>query len=499
MRVPALRCAAPSPLTPASPPQEDAKDILLASLNAADPRVGINQAVRAVSALSSLSHPSHPSGARECAPAPALNPLSAAQVSLSADGSVLNVFETAYTLSDYDDVVVVGAGKASAQMAEAVLDILGERVTKGHVVTKYEHTNAAKTGPVTVTESGHPVPDEPGVEGGRKVMALAEAADERTLFIACMSGGGSALLGQPAEGLTLEDMQETNERLLESGADITLMNTVRKHLSAVKGGQLAMAAAPATIVSLVLSDVIGDPLDSIASGPTVPDTSTFADCWRIVEDFKLEGKLPPAAEARLKAGLAGEIAETPKPGEAVFEKTQTVVVGNNALAVEMAEERARALGYTTLVLSTLVEGEAREVAKVMSAIAKEVPLSGRPVPPPCCIIIGGETTVTLRGAGKGGRNQEIAMAAAREIAGYKGLAILSAGTDGTDGPTDAAGAVVDGGTIARAEAKGIEVNDYMESNDAYNFFKALGDGLLITGPTGTNVADVAFLLVGEQA
>ena len=259
-------------------------------------------------------------------PAPALTPLSAAQVSLSADGSVLNVFETAYPLSDYDDVVVVGAGKASAQMAEAVLDILGERVTKGHVVTKYEHTNAAKTGPVTVTESGHPVPDEPGVEGGRKVMALAEAADERTLFIACMSGGGSALLVQPAEGLTLEDMQETNERLLESGADITLMNTVRKHLSAVKGGQLAMAAAPATIVSLVLSDVIGDPLDSIASGPTVPDTSTFADCWRIVEDFKLEGKLPPAAEARLKAGLAGEIAETPKPGEAVFEKTALALV-----------------------------------------------------------------------------------------------------------------------------------------------------------------------------
>ena len=384
-------------------------------------------------------------------------------------------------------------------MAEAVLGILGDRISKGHVVTKYDHTNDAKTGPINVAESAHPVPDEAGVEGGAVVMGLARAATEKTLLIACMSGGGSALLVQPAEGLTLEDMQETNERLLESGADITLMNTVRKHLSAVKGGNLAVAAQPATVVTLLLSDIVGDPLDMIASGPTVPDTSSFADCWRIISDFKLEGKLPPRAEARLKAGLAGEFADTPKAGDAVFDKCQNALVGNNALAVAMAEERAKVLGYTTLVLSTLVEGEAREIAKMLSAIAKEVPLSARPVPPPCCIIIGGETTVTIRGKGKGGRNQEIAMAAAREIAGYKGLVVLSAGTDGSDGPTDAAGAVVDGNTIARAEAQGIDVGEYMETNDAYNFFKELGDGLLITGPTGTNVADVAFILVGEGA
>jgi glycerate 2-kinase len=396
------------------------------------------------------------------------------QVSLS--GSTLTVFETAYDLDAFDEVVVVGAGKASAQMAEAVLGILGERVTKGHVVTKYDHTNGAQTGVINVSESGHPVPDQPGVEGGGIVMDLAQAATDKTLVIACMSGGGSALLVQPAEGLTLEDMAETNERLLESGADITLMNTVRKHLSAVKGGNLAMAAAPATVVSLLLSDIVGDPLDMIASGPTVPDTSTFQDCWQIVEDFKLAGKLPPRAEARLRAGLAGEIPETPKAGNPVFDKCQTVVVGNNALAVAMAEERAQALGYSTLVLSTLVEGEAREVAKMMCGIAKEVrvrrpffffffcffffslplplpprdavltggdvclsglsqvPLSARPVAPPCCIIIGGETTVTLRGKGKGGRNQEIALAAAREIAGYTGMVVLSAGTDGTGAP-----------------------------------------------------------------
>ena len=296
----------------------------------------------------------------------------AEQVSLS--GSTLRVFETAYNLDDFDEVVVVGAGKASAQMAEAVLGILGERVTKGHVVTKYDHTNDAKTGVISVTEAAHPVPDQPGVDGGAIVMRLANEATVRTLVIACMSGGGSALLVQPAEGLTLEDMAETNERLLESGADITLMNTVRKHLSAVKGGNLAMAAAPATVVSLLLSDIVGDPLDMIASGPTVPDSSTFADCWKIVQEFNLVGKLPPRAEARLRAGLAGEIPETPKADNPVFKKCQTMVVGNNALAVSMAEERAQALGYSTLVLSTLVEGEAREVAKVMSGIAKEVRL-----------------------------------------------------------------------------------------------------------------------------
>lgn len=291
---------------------------------------------------------------------------------MSLSGSKLTVFETVYDLDTFDEVVVVGAGKASAQMAEAVLGILGERVTKGHVVTKYDHTNNAKTGVINVTEAAHPVPDQAGVDGGAVVMKLAKEATEKTLVIACMSGGGSALLVQPAEGLTLEDMAGTNQRLLESGADITLMNTVRKHLSAVKGGNLAMAAAPATVISLLLSDIVGDPLDMIASGPTVPDSSTFADCWQIVKEFNLEGKLPPRAEARLRAGLAGRIPETPKADNPVFQKCQTTVVGNNALAVSMAEERAKALGYNTLVLSTLVEGEAREVAKVMAGIAKEV-------------------------------------------------------------------------------------------------------------------------------
>ena len=291
---------------------------------------------------------------------------------MSLSGSKLTVFETVYDLDTFDEVVVVGAGKASAQMAEAVLGILGERVTKGHVVTKYDHTNNAKTGVINVTEAAHPVPDQAGVDGGAVVMKLAKEATEKTLVIACMSGGGSALLVQPAEGLTLEDMAGTNQRLLESGADITLMNTVRKHLSAVKGGNLAMAAAPATVISLLLSDIVGDPLDMIASGPTVPDSSTFADCWQIVKEFNLEGKLPPRAEARLRAGLAGRIPETPKADSPGFQKCQTTVVGNNALAVSMAEERAKALGYNTLVLSTLVEGEAREVAKVMAGIAKEV-------------------------------------------------------------------------------------------------------------------------------
>lgn len=229
-------------------------------------------------------------------------------------------------MAEYDDVIVVGAGKASAQMAATVLEIMGARVTGGHVVTKYDHTNNAVTGPILVSEAAHPIPDEAGVAGGSAVVAAATAATERTLLFACISGGGSALLVQPAQGITLSDMQETNALLLQSGADITVMNTIRKHLSAVKGGNLALAAAPATVISLVLSDVIGDPLESIASGPTVPDTSTFQDCWDIVQKFGLEGKFPAAVEARLKNGCAGTVAETPKPGDLAFENTFTTVV-----------------------------------------------------------------------------------------------------------------------------------------------------------------------------
>ena len=329
------------------------------------------------------------------------------------------------------------------------------------------------------------------MQGTLKILELLKSADERTLVICLISGGGSALMPAPSEGITLEEKQETTRLLLECGANIVELNAIRKHFSQVKGGGLARAAFPARVVALMLSDVIGDPLDVIASGPTVPDTSTFKTCQEIVDKYDLGDQIPPSVQDRMQEGLAGRIPDTPKPGDEALERCQNVVVGSNGLAVSAAKDRATELGYNTMVLSTRLEGEAREVAHVYSAVAKEVLTSGQPVPAPACVIAGGETTVTVRGSGKGGRNQEIALAGALQLAGWDGVVLFSGGTDGTDGPTDAAGAVADGFTISRAGELGLSANAYLKNNDAYHYFKALED-LVMTGPTGTNVADVAF-------
>jgi hydroxypyruvate reductase len=272
------------------------------------------------------------------------------------------------------------------------------------------------------------------------------------------------------------------------------MNTVRKHISKVKGGQLARLAVPATLITLILSDVIGDPLDVIASGPTVPDTSTFEDVKEILQRYQIWGEIPRSVKSHLEKGLAGAIPETPKPGEPIFSITQNVVIGSNIQAVLTAENKAQSLGYHTLVLSSFIEGETRDVARLHAAIAKEIVKSGHPIPAPACVISGGETTVTIRGNGKGGRNQEFVLAAAIDIAGWDSVVLLSAGTDGTDGPTDAAGAICDGQTVQRAFGKGMKAMDYLIDNNAYPFFKELND-LLITGPTNTNVMDLRLVLV----
>jgi glycerate 2-kinase len=391
-------------------------------------------------------------------------------------------------------IYVVGAGKAAGPMAAAVEEILGELLAAGVVVTKYGHGQPLRK--VRLLEAGHPVPDENGLEAGREISALLEKTGEQDLVICLISGGGSALLPAPDE-VSLSDKMDVTRRLLASGAEIAEVNAVRKHLSSLKGGGLARLAAPSRVVSLILSDVVGDPLDVIASGPTVPDPSTFADAREIIRRYGFEEKIPVSLQRRLERGLAGEAPETPKAGDPVFDRVINLLVGNNARAIEAAAEQAQRLGYRPLVLSTTITGETREVAGVHAAIAREAATSGRPAAAPLCLLSGGETTVTLRGEGKGGRNQEFALAAALQIGDLPGVMVLSAGTDGTDGPTDAAGAFADGTTLARARKAGLSPRRHLEDNDAYPFFAALGD-LLITGPTRTNVMDLRVILVRQR-
>jgi glycerate 2-kinase len=388
----------------------------------------------------------------------------------------------------YRNIFVIGAGKASAQMARAIERLFGARITGGLVNVKDGH--GAKLGRVEIHECGHPLPDARGVSGARRIAQIASQAGPDDLVICLISGGASALLPLPAKPITLEEKQKTTQLLLHCGASIHEINCVRKHISQIKGGQLARLAYPATLVTLILSDVIGDDMDVIGSGPTVPDPSTFSDARAIFEKYRIWNKLPSSVRQRIKS----EAEESPKPGDKIFEKTRNIIVGSNALAVDAAALAARRLGFHTLVLSTFLEGEARQVARVYAAVAREIRASGRPVRTPACVISGGETTVTIRGKGLGGRNQEFALAAVPDIAGLREVLILSGGTDGTDGPTDAAGAMADGTTLARAQALGLSPAAFLANNDSYHFFEATGD-LIKTGPTGTNVADLQVILV----
>jgi glycerate 2-kinase len=395
-------------------------------------------------------------------------------------------------LSSIANVWVVGAGKASAPMAQAVEKLLGKRVRGGAIVTKYGHGSPLKR--VDLYEAGHPVPDEAGVAGAAAIADIAGQAGKGDLVLALISGGASALMVSPADGLSLGDKQETTRLLLASGASIHEMNAVRKHLSALKGGQLARQAAPARVWALLLSDVVGDDLDVIGSGPCAPDSSRFADALAILDRYAIRDKVPAAVVERLEAGAREEIAETPKPDDALFRRVKNVVVGSNAQAVEAAAAMANKLGYRPLVLTTRLDGETREQARMLTAIAQEAQQSGRPAKPPLCLLAGGETVVTLRGEGKGGRNQEFALAAALALAGSKGIHVLAAGTDGTDGPTDAAGASVDGASVARAREAGFDPAKALAENDSYPLFQATGEAVM-TGPTGTNVMDLYLALV----
>ncbi len=410
----------------------------------------------------------------------------------------LEVAGQIYDLRHFKNIYVVGAGKAGWPMAAALADLLGDRLTRGVVTIKQGHGPSENETPgrIELTEARHPVPDEAGVHGTERMVNLLRDLGEQDLVLAVISGGGSALLELPVEGVTLADMQALTSALLRCGATINQMNTVRKHLSQVKGGQLAKWASPAPVIGLILSDVVGSPLDVIGSGPTVPDTSTYADAWAILESFGLTqaDTLPAAIIEHLRAGLSGHIPETPKATDSIFEKVQNVVIADNRIAALAAQEKARALGFNTLLLSTFVEGEAREVARVYAALAKEIQAFDAPLARPACLLLGGETTVTVRGDGLGGRNQEMALAAAIALDGYAEIMFVPLATDGSDGPNDAAGAIAEGDTLRRALAHGLDPADYLRRNDAYHFFEQSGD-LLRTGPTQTNVNDLALLLV----
>lgn len=425
---------------------------------------------------------------------------------LSLEGDMLAVRHAEgsfhYDLAAYRHLVVVGMGKASAVLAQGLEGLLGDRIEEGFVVAK--QLGNARCRRIGLAEAGHPLPDERSAEAGSQVLALAEkvrgweSAAERTLVIVLISGGGSALLSAPAAGISLADKVAATKLLLASGATIQEMNAVRKHLSAVKGGRLAEAFAPAAVLSLILSDVIGDDLDAIASGPTVPDSSTWKTAQSVLVDRGVWGELPEVVRRVFEEGLAGTRPDTPKPGATMFHSTKTVLVGNNMLALKKAEEAARNLGYNTLLLSSRLVGEAREVAKLFTALASDLAQYGMPLKRPACILAGGETTVTLKGKGLGGRNQEMALAVLAALnpssPGHGDMVFLSAGSDGNDGPTDAAGAFASAAIMKKARAMGIDPKAYLADNDSYHFFEKTG-GLFKTGSTGTNVCDMQILLL----
>jgi len=419
----------------------------------------------------------------------AASPEKAVMACLERKGDTLWAGGRSFDLSAYDRLIVVGAGKASAAMARAVEKRLADRITRGLVVVKYGY--AAPLQLIAVREAGHPIPDQAGLDGAQAVVDLFDGCTERDLVVALISGGGSALLPLPAEGITLAEKQDLTGRLLRCGATIHEMNTVRKHISRTKGGGLARAAYPATVINLMLSDVMGDEPDTIAAGPFVPDRSTYQEAAAILERYGLMETSPHSIRAYIQQGMKAE--KSSAPSSDVFEKVTSIIVADNRMACLAAKSKAEGLGYAAVLLACGMGGNTTDVALAHAAIAKEVLISGNPVFAPACIISGGETTVVVKGRGQGGRNQEFALVAAREISQCPGMVvILSGGTDGTDGPTDAAGGMVDNQTTDRGN--GLDIDAYLADNDAYHYLDATGD-LLVTGPTGTNVMDLRIVLI----
>lgn len=418
-----------------------------------------------------------------------VDPYLAVKRNVKIEGKKLKVKKHVFSLSEIERVLVIGGGKASVRMAEALEELLGEKITDGIIV-------APKRRPlrkIEVVEAGHPIPTLDGIKGTEKMLSLLEQVNEKDLVFCLLSGGGSALICLPPADLTLEDLRETTDLLLKSGATIHEINIVRKHLSQVKGGQLAAKAQPARVISLIISDVLGNRIDTIASGPTSPDPSTYADALRVLEKYGILKKVPNRVLTHLRKGAGGRIPETPKPNDPLFKNVINSIIADNSDALEAAAKVGKTHRLNVHIFSENMSGEAEKFGKRFADIVKSVAASGVPVKKPALLLCGGETTVRVRGEGKGGRNQELVLSAALRIGGLNAV-IASFGTDGIDGPTDAAGAVADGFTLQRAIHLGLNPIAFLERNDSYNFFKQLDD-LIITGPTETNVMDVALAVI----
>ncbi len=430
----------------------------------------------------------------------AVEPGSAVKRSLTIEDGQMRAGQEQFDLAGFDRMLVVGAGKAAARMAAAAEEVLGDRISGGMIVVPYGSAGFLQL--IDQVEASHPVPDAAGMEATARVLDLVQAAGERTLVICLLSGGASALLVQPMAGIPLEDKQRTTELLLRAGTSIREMNMVRKHLSRIKGGWLAQTAYPATVLGLVLSDVIGNPLDVIGSGPTAPDPTTYHDAAAVLRNYGLEGDVPWSVRNWIELGVKGQEAETPKSGQACFQRTTNVIIGGIEQALSAARARAESLGMAPEIVTAELQGEARAAGGLLAQRAREARRSLKRGEARC-FLSGGETTVTVRGQGTGGRNQELALAFAVQAEGVPGVTLLSAGTDGIDGPTEAAGAIVDGDTAGRARTSGLDPATYLDRNDSYSFFRALDgaagtDSLLVTGPTGTNVMDLQILCVEDK-
>lgn len=410
---------------------------------------------------------------------------------VSLINSVLQINGLNFPLDDISDIYVVGIGKASALMALQVEGILGEKIAGGLIIVKYGHKCDLKY--IDVAEAGHPLPDIQGVEATKIVIDILNKATEKDLVICLISGGGSALLADYPENSNLEEIKLVNDLLIKSGASINEINTVRKHLSRIKGGQLSGLAYPATVVSLILSDVIGDPLDSIASGPTAADPSTYNDAVNILAAYNLEDKVPASIVRHLKEGQKGLIKETPKEGDPVLSKTHNFIIGNNKLALMAAAKKASEYNLAPVIITDKLQGEAEKACDYIIETALKSK-SDSSVKKPVCLIFGGETTLKVSGKGLGGRNQHLALLCARKIAGIHGITILCGGTDGTDGPTNSAGAVVDSDTVSEAFARNIIADGYIRDFNSYEFFREV-NGHIFTGPTMTNVMDMVITIV----
>ena len=424
----------------------------------------------------------------------AVNPKQAVFNTVKRRENLLVIGRYKFDLTEYRNIYVLGGGKASGLMAEAIEEILGDKITSGIINVLKGTEKMVKTKKIKINGATHPIPGEEGVNSTKAMLEIARKAGKDDLIIALISGGGSALMPCPADPVTLEDKKTVTNLLLKCGATINEINVVRKHLSEFKGGQLAKTAYPATLVNLIISDVVGDPLDIIASGPTVPDSSTFQDAYNVLKKYNLLNKIPENIKKRIQLGLSGKIEETPKPGDKIFRNVHNILIASNRTACVAAVKKARELGINSMLLSTYIEGEARHVGAVLAGLAKEIHNYDTPIKKPAVIVCGGETTVTVVGNGKGGRNQELALGSALKISGLNGIVIASVGTDGKDGTSDAAGAIVDGQTLKRAQKLGLDATKYLANNNSYMFFKKLGDAIF-TGTTGTNVNDLIIIVV----